>query len=134
MGLVFRFFLKLKKNLKTNPMGEKILATGGPRDLFLHLEKEKIPATLFYLQKKLGSAAFVYSLKTAEKMGFFGPGKTSKRFRQRAGDILILPRGKTIFWLEKEKRKKPPKLGHHGGLSIEEMLIPLIAANLSHLS
>ncbi len=127
-------FLKLKKNLKTNPMGEKILATGGPRDLFLHLEKEKIPATLFYLQKKLGNTAFVYSLKTAEKMGFFGPGKTSKRFRQRAGDILILPRGKITFWLEKEKRKKPPKLGHHGGLSIEEMLIPLIAANLSHLS
>ena len=115
-------------------MGEKILATGGPRDLFLHLEKEKIPATLFYLQKKLGNAAFVYSLKTAEKMGFFGPGKTSKRFRQRAGDILVLPRGKTTFWLEKEKRKKPPKLGHHGGLSTEEMLIPLIAANLSHLS
>jgi len=127
-------FLKLKKSLKTNQTGEKILATGGPRDLFLHVKKEKVASTVFYLQKKLEETAWVYPLKKAQKIGLFGPGKASKRFRQRAGDILVLPRGNAIFWLEKERRKKPPKLGHHGGLSPEEMLIPLIAADLSHFS
>ncbi|MBP8590943.1 alkaline phosphatase family protein [Candidatus Shapirobacteria bacterium] len=127
-------FLKLKKNLKTNPAGEKILATGGRRDIFLHVKKEEAPSTLLYLQKKLSETAWVYSLKKAQEIGLFGPGKASKRFQQRAGDILILPRGKAIFWLEKQRRKKPPKLGHHGGLSPEEMLIPLIVADLSHLS
>jgi len=102
------------------------LATGGPRDVFLHIKKNKVRETISYLKKKLGDKASIYSTKALVKKGLFGSCRGSKRFYQRLGEILILPQKNYTIWLEKGN-KKISKLGHHGGLSIQEMIIPFIA-------
>lgn len=52
--------------------------------------------------------------------GFFGSG-VSTRFRERAGNLVILPyRHESVWWYEKDKFEMQ-FLGHHGGLTPQEM-------------
>lgn len=53
--------------------------------------------------------------------GLFGTGAPYCRTRERLGDFVVLwKRNALAFW------EPPPMLGHHGGMSTEEMLVPLI--------
>ena len=57
--------------------------------------------------------------------GYFGP-TISQQFRGRAGDLVILPYpGESVWWFEKNKFEQK-FLGHHGGLTKQELEIPLI--------
>jgi hypothetical protein len=57
--------------------------------------------------------------------GYFGP-VISPQLRGRAGDLVILPyEGETVWWFEKDKYEQKFR-GHHGGLTKQEMEIPLI--------
>lgn len=120
-------FHKLKKSLALKADGKPVLATGGPRDVFLHLKKEADKNNIIsYLKKNLINQAEVYSTAQALKMGWFGNRQSSEKFQERLGDILILPKNNSTIWLDNGE-KKVDKLGHHGGLTAEEMLVPLIA-------
>ncbi|MDD3532057.1 MAG: alkaline phosphatase family protein [Candidatus Shapirobacteria bacterium] len=119
-------FQKLKNNLAKKDNGEPILATGGPRDVFLHLQKNQVNTTIEYLRKKLINRADIYSTKSILEQGWFGNQKPSIKFKERLGDILILPKENQTAWLDNGE-EKVNKLGHHGGISAAEMLIPLIA-------
>jgi hypothetical protein len=58
--------------------------------------------------------------------GWFGP-VVSPAFRKRAGDLVILPyRGESVWWYEKDRFYQKYK-GHHGGLTPQEMEIPLLS-------
>lgn len=119
-------FRKLKKNLALKPNQKPIMATGGPRDVFLHLKRKNKKETIAYLKKKLASKANVYSSTEALKKGWFGNRQSTQKFLERLGDVLILPQDNHTVWLGDEE-KKIDKLGHHGGITAEEMLIPFIA-------
>jgi hypothetical protein len=57
--------------------------------------------------------------------GYFGP-VISPRFQSRVGNLVILPyRGESVWWFEKDKFEQKFH-GHHGGLTKQEMEIPLI--------
>jgi hypothetical protein len=57
--------------------------------------------------------------------GYFGP-VISPKFRARAGDLVILPyRGESVWWFEQDKFEQKFR-GHHGGLTKQELEIPLI--------
>ena len=71
--------------------------------------------------------------KDAIKTGLFGIGKPDKKFYDRVGDLLILPYNNHTVWYEHVKGKKIRFLGHHGGLSKDEMLVPFAIAKLSEL-
>jgi hypothetical protein len=66
-------------------------------------------------------------------MGLFGKGKPKKEFYERVGNLLILPYKNHTIWYEHIKGKKFDLLGHHGGLSEDEMLVPFAIAKLSNL-
>ena len=58
--------------------------------------------------------------------GFFGHS-VSENLRSRIGNLVILPYyGESVWWYEKN-RFDQNMLGHHGGLTREEMEIPLLA-------
>lgn len=113
--------------------GKPILPTGSPRDVFLYVKPEKLEEIQDYLSNLLKGKAKVMKSEDALKMGLFGIGKVHKDFIDRIGNLLILPYSESLIWYEHIKGKKVKLIGHHGGLSKEEMLIPFSVAKLSDL-
>jgi hypothetical protein len=51
--------------------------------------------------------------------GVFGP-HVSQRFRERVGDLVVLPRAGVEAWWHEPGRFEQDKRGHHGGLEPDE--------------
>jgi predicted AlkP superfamily pyrophosphatase or phosphodiesterase len=124
---------RLIRSLQVSPAGKRILPWGSPRDVFLRVPEETRTATAAWLSKRLRHKATVLSIDEALKQGLFGLGKPHQRFRNRVGDLLILPHRHELIWYEHLKGKKFELRGMHGGLTADEMLIPLAVARLSAL-
>lgn len=85
-----------------------------------------------FLQKAkdwLGERAEVRRSSELLDEGWFGPGVPHPRFAERIGDIALVMRGRATVkdWTPGEPRHL--HIGNHGGLSEDEMLIPLIVEN-----
>ncbi len=125
-------YSKLTRNLQNfNRRG--VYPTGSPRDVFLHIEPDRLEEIHDYLVHKLGDQACILKVTDALEMNLFGGGQTHNSFHDRIGNLLILPRGNHTIWFEHVKGEKFSLKGHHGGLHKEEMLIPFTAANLANL-
>ena len=122
----------IMENLRKDKKGDIILPTGGPRSVFLHIKKGKLDDVFLYLRNKLRKKADVFLMEEAIRLGLFGKKKINPRFRKRLGDLLVLPHKNYTIW-RKYKNKKFKHLGHHGGLSKEEMVVPLAICGLSEL-
>ncbi len=114
--------------LETGSDGEPLRFGGQPRNLFLYPRSECIDDALYLLRSRLNGFADVFSQEQCESLGLLGPKPVSSRLRERFGKILVLPHDKngSVSWHE------PPRfthdyISHHGGLSSDEMEIPLLA-------
>ncbi|MEM5793277.1 MAG: alkaline phosphatase family protein [Candidatus Aenigmatarchaeota archaeon] len=125
-------FKKLDKYFQKGKRKNKILPTGSPRDVFLHIKPEMLDETIEFLKNKLKGKCAVLKTEDAIKRGLFGIGKPTKKFMERVGNVLILPYRNNTIWY-KHTNKKFDLLGHHGGLSKDEMLIPFAFCKLSDL-
>lgn len=115
--------------LKTSKNGDIIIPAGSPRDFFLHVKAERLHEAQSVLQTHLGELARVEIVQELIGNRFFG-AKISPTFRSRVGNLVILPYGNnTVWWYEKDKIFLEDA-GHHGGLSKEEMEIPVITLSL----
>lgn len=116
-------FSGITQCIKTNKTGELIVPAGSCRDLFLHIKEESLEKTYKYLKKGLKEKAEVYLVSELIKKNFFG-SSISEAFLERVGNLLILPYdGESVWWYEKD-RFEITYLGHHGGLTREEMEVP----------
>jgi hypothetical protein len=120
-------------NRKCGKDRKRILPTGSPRDIFLHIKDEKLCETKEALTQQIGGKAQVLETQEAIKNGLFGVGKASREFVERAGNLLILPYAKETIWFTNPEGRKITFLGQHGGLNPEEMLVPFAAVNLERL-
>lgn len=120
------------KSLQKDGNGEPILPTGGPRVVFLHIKESQLETVYNHLKTQLGEKAEVMKTETAIELGLFGKKKVATRFRNRLGNLLLLTRKDQTIWREYAGKKKT-YAGHHGGLSEEEMLIPLCICGLNEL-
>lgn len=120
----------LISNLKSNKSGNRIHPWGGPRDVFLSVKEDNIEKVVEYLNEKYGKSAWILKTEDAIKKGLFGlsdvGSKLSERFLQRAGNVLIIPYGNNTIWFEHLPGELFEFVGHHGGLSENEMQIPFI--------
>lgn len=96
---------------------KKILPTGSPRDIFLHVKEKKLKETKEALLQKIGRKAQVLETKEAIQAGLFGLGEASQEFMQRTGNLLVLPYGKETLWFEHRSGRRINLLGQHGGLN-----------------
>jgi hypothetical protein len=105
----------------------KPLAPGGScRDLFLHVLPDRIPEVVGRLGGLLEGRAEVHAVADLLDDGLFGP-EPSERLRARLGDVLVLPfHGESVYWFE-AGRFEQKLTGQHGGLTPQEMEIPLLA-------
>ncbi|QBD78898.1 alkaline phosphatase family protein [Ktedonosporobacter rubrisoli] len=112
--------------LKTNQKGAPLVPAGSPRDMFLHIKEECLDEAVGELRRRLAGRAEVYPTQELLEQHFFGLHEPSPALRSRLGNVVILPyRYETVWWYE-EGRFEMHFQGHHGGLTAEEMEIPLL--------
>ncbi|RME82799.1 MAG: alkaline phosphatase family protein [Caldilineae bacterium] len=124
-------FERLLPLLRRNRRG-KILAPGGsPRDMFLYVLDGAVEEAVAILRAALDGRADVYPEQELEAAGLFGPQPVSPAFTARRGNVVILPHDREAVWWYEKDRFEQKHRGHHGGLSAQEMQIPLLLYDLS---
>lgn len=117
---------EIKRYLKTNHQGHILAPAGSARDMFLYVHDEFVDEAIRTLQQKLEGKAEVYSTKDLLAQQFFGMEEPSPTFLARLGNVVILPYKDETVWWSQEGKYGMRFHGHHGGLTREEMEIPLM--------
>lgn len=110
-------------------LGNWLTPAGSPRDYFLHIRPERLDEAQQAIGNLLTRKALV--VKTAELIddGFFGP-QPSDTFLKRVGNLVVLPyKGESVYYFERDKFDNH-FFAHHGGLTRDEMEIPLLVTAL----
>lgn len=83
-----------------------------------------------YVAERLGHCAMLTRSDSLIAQGYFGLGEPHPRLAERIGDYaLVMKDDYTIKdWLPQEKRHA--QIGVHGGMSAEEMYVPLIVMHV----
>jgi len=117
----------VEKHLQTDDRGEPIPPVGGPRNVQFHVKDGRVEELRQYLETN-------YDVLTLDRgeytdRGLFGENhaEPSETFGQRAPDLVAVHR-ETVMWYEDDD-----KIGVHGGMTPEEMLVPFAAARVSEL-
>ena len=115
-----RRFEGVERFLKTNRNGQLLVPAGSARDMFLHIKDDLLEEALLFLSTRLEGKADVVRVESLIEDGYFGT-QVSSRFRERVGNLVILPyRYESVWWYEKNKFEQK-FYGHHGGLTPQEM-------------
>jgi hypothetical protein len=99
---------------------------GESRMAFCHVQEGRAREFMQRAADWLGDRAQVRpSMELAEE-GWFGGGDAHPRFAERIGDVALMMHGRATVkdWTPGEPRHR--HVGHHGGASADEMMIPLI--------
>jgi len=113
-------FQGFERFIKTNKAGNLIVPTGSARDMFLYIKDEMLDEAQEFLSSRLKGKADVVQTEALIADGYFGTN-VSSRFRERVGNLIILPyRYESVWWYEKDKFEQR-FYGHHGGLTPQEM-------------
>lgn len=115
-----KYFLRTKT-------GKPIVPAGSCRDMFLHVQEDKVDDLQKLLGEKLDGRAEVYKTEQLMNEGFFGENEPSPEFLSRVGNLVILPFSQEGVWWYEEGIFEQVLNGHHGGLTKEEMEIPLLS-------
>ncbi len=102
---------------------------GESRAAFCHVQEGRAAEFAARARDWLGERARVCASAELVAEGWFGPGDPHPRLAERIGDVALLMRGRTTVkdWTPGEARHR--LVGHHGGASEDEMIIPLIVGS-----
>jgi hypothetical protein len=116
---------ELAGHLETGADGKPLAPAGSCRDLFLHVRDGETTEVRDGLAERLDGIADVTEVDRLVADGAFDT--PSARLSARLGDIAVLPRfGEAVFWHEPGHFVQEFH-GQHGGLSPQEMEVPLLA-------
>ncbi|HLF07381.1 MAG TPA: alkaline phosphatase family protein [Thermoplasmata archaeon] len=111
------------------PLAKTLPIPVGGDSRFLYLYTDDVNETRKMAEKHLSSAAAILPRDRAIKEGLFGPRGVRGEYTGRIGDLVVVPAGNHSY-----RQSRPvgghTMLGRHGGLSAEEMLVPLIAVRI----
>ncbi len=119
-------FERLRPLLRTNQAGALLTPGGSARDLFLYVRQERSEEAENVLRGMVDGRADVVQTGDLVSQGAFGP-VASPTFRSRLSSLVILPHAHEAVWWYEKDRFEQRFHGHHGGLSADEMEIPLLA-------
>jgi hypothetical protein len=102
---------------------------GESRIAFCHVQEGRAAEFMDRARDWLGDRARVCASAELTDEGWFGGGDAHPRFAERIGDVALLMHGRATVkdWTPGESRHR--HIGHHGGASEDEMLIPLIVGS-----
>jgi predicted AlkP superfamily pyrophosphatase or phosphodiesterase len=113
-------FAGIERFLKANRSGQLLVPAGSARDMFLYIKDDLLDEAQSFLVRRLEGKADVVKTEWLISEGYFGD-EISARFRERVGNLVILPyRYESVWWYEKDKFEQR-FYGHHGGLTPQEM-------------
>jgi predicted AlkP superfamily pyrophosphatase or phosphodiesterase len=113
-------FKGVERYLKKNRKEQLLVPAGSARDMFLFVQEELLEEAQAFLAPRLEGKADVVPVESLIADGYFGE-EISSRFRERVGNLVILPyRYESVWWYEKD-RFEQRFYGHHGGLTPQEM-------------
>ncbi|KAA3642847.1 MAG: hypothetical protein DWQ07_20195 [Chloroflexi bacterium] len=112
----------LARRLHMNPTGEN-------RMMYLYIQPGQVDAVQEYIERSWPNQFSVVDSQYALHKGLFGPGEPDERVAQRLGELTVTARGDAYLWWMWQKAN--PLIGRHGGLTAEEMLVPLLGARLA---
>jgi predicted AlkP superfamily pyrophosphatase or phosphodiesterase len=116
----------ITRHIKTNKRGQLLVPAGSARDMFLHVKDDCVDTLVLQLQHRLAGRAEVYRTSELLAQNFFGLQPPSQTFLDRISNVVILPyKHETVWWYE-EGKFSMHFYGHHGGLTPEEMEVPLL--------
>jgi hypothetical protein len=78
------------------------------------------------VEKHLGHACERFSLEELLEKNLYGIGNPNPRFFDRVGDQILLMRENYVLHDQVYLEPQRSYIGYHGGLSREEMLVPLV--------
>lgn len=114
-------------NVTRRDRNGNIIGVGGsPRDMFFYTEKGKLSKAREILKNHLQNYAYISTKKKLLNKGLFGYGKINKRFLERIGDLIIIPYNQRGIWFQNYRGETIAFKSLHGGLSPDEMIVPLI--------
>ena len=101
-----------------------------PRAAYLYVRPGQAEAVGAYVAEHLADRFVLLETEQALAAGLFGPGEPSLEIRARLGDLLLLARNDSRLLVTEE----PVEFhGHHGSLTPEEMLVPLLMVRLDEV-
>jgi hypothetical protein len=104
-----------------------MLPTGEHRFSYLHIRPGQREAILEYIERTWPRSFYHLNAHHALEVGLFGPGEPARESHHRIGDQIIISKNDNYFWWD----PAPNTLrGRHGGLSFDEMVVPLFALPL----
>lgn len=116
---------ELGQHLVTGADGKPLAPAGSCRDLFLHVVPERLDEVAVRLGELLGGVAEVRKVEDLLAEGLFGSNVTDA-LTSRLANLVVLPApGEAAYWLEPGRFEQRYR-GQHGGLSANEMEIPLV--------
>jgi hypothetical protein len=111
--------------LETGADGKPLAPAGSCRDLFLHVRPDAVETVCSELGARLEGVADVLPVSELVAEGIFA--EPTQRLRDRLANVVALPaHGEAVYWHE-PGRFVQQLHGQHGGLSPQEMEIPLVA-------
>jgi hypothetical protein len=117
---------ELARHMAVGADGKPLAPAGSCRDLFLHVLPERLDEVGARLAELLADVAEVRTVESLLSEGLFGEHVTDA-LTSRLANLVVLPAaGEAAYWLE-EGRFEQRFLGQHGGLSANELEIPLVS-------
>jgi len=99
---------------------------GESRVALCHVQEGRSREFMQRAEDWLGGRGQVRPSRELADEGWFGAGEPHPRINERIGDVALVMHGRTTVkdWVAGEPRHR--LVGHHGGTSEDEMMIPLI--------
>jgi hypothetical protein len=99
---------------------------GDARLPYLYVKRGMVEKATEYLSANSKGISAIIDKEYAIRSGLFGATRVSREVESRIGDLIIIPKGnwKFVYFYKETQRDL---IGRHGGLSDEEMYVPLIA-------
>ncbi len=103
---------------------------GEPRAAYCYVKPGREKDFEEYIATRLAAQAEAYPSAELVARGWFGNGSRHSRFMERIGDYTLVMRENYAIkdWLPGEKRYV--NIGMHGGVSADEMWVPLVVATV----
>lgn len=123
----------LQSFFRKTSTGKTILPSGNVRDIFLHIKESSLLKCHAEIASFLKNTADIIFIDETIVNKLFGNDKAHPSFFDRLGDLLILPKVNNLVSYQYLPNKRFIFKGTHGGITEEEMIVPLVANRLSVL-